>query len=312
MNLRIGHLSTFYHTAVLLMSGLAGDCLAGVEIKWKLFGTGPAIVEAFRQDAIDLAYIGLPPAVIGMEQGVRIKCIAGGHMEGTVVSGGADIKGYPELPGLGAVLGQLKGFKIGVPGRGSIHDVILSDALERSGLRGEVGVMNFKWADAITEALIKGQVRAAIGTPALAVAIRRYAGGKVLVPPHLIWPGNPSYGIVAASRFLDAHPGVIENFLKKHEEATEMMRRGPGLCAQRIASCTGVVDADFVLETIGISPRYCAQLTREYIDTTMDFVRAMKMLGYIGRELREDEIFDTSFICRVHPPGDHYGPIGNP
>ncbi|MDA8085829.1 MAG: ABC transporter substrate-binding protein [Nitrospiraceae bacterium] len=310
MDLRIGHLSTFYHTAVLLMSGPEG-CLPGVEIEWKLFGTGPAIVEAFREGAIDLAYIGLPPAVIGMERAVAIRCVAGGHMEGTVLSGGADLRGYPQAAGLGEALGQLKGSRIGVPGKGSIHDIILADCLERSGLRGEVEVVNFKWADAITEALIKGQVRAAIGTPALAVAIRRYAGGKVLVPPHMIWPGNPSYGIAAESGFLNAHPEVIENFLKKHEEATEMMRRQPALCAGRIASYTGVADEDFVLEAIGISPRYCAQLTREFIEGTMDFVKAMKRMGYIGRELSEDEIFDTSFIRKIHPPGDHYGPVGN-
>lgn len=313
IKIRIGHLSTFYHTAVLLMSGaLESWPIKGINPEWKLFGTGPAIVEAFRQGLIDLAYIGLPPAIIGMEQGVEIKCIAGGHMEGTVLAGAADLKGHPELPGLREALCQLKGSNVGVPGKGSIHDVILADALERYGLKKEVGVINFKWADAITEAFVKEDVRAAVGTPALAVAVRRYAGGKLLVPPHLIWPGNPSYGIVAKSDFLDAHPEIIADFLKKHEEAAALMRERPGLCARKIAAYTGVIDADFILETIGISPKYCAQLAGKYVRSTMDFVKTMKRLGYIGRTLSEDEIFDTGLIRRVHPPGDHYGPAGSP
>lgn len=312
MDLRIGHLSTFYHTAVLLMPGDRGDgpVPGAPAADWRLFGTGPAIVEAFGRGEIDLAYIGLPPAVIGMERGLKIKCIAGGHMEGTVMTGAGHLMGLPGTSGLYDSLRELKGSRIGVPGKGSIHDVILADALERSGLRGEIEVVNFKWSDAITEAVVKGEVGAAIGTPALAVAIRRYAGGRILVPPYMIWPGNPSYGIVAASGFLDSHPDLVERFLRAHEDAEAMIRERPGFCAREIASRVGVIDEDFVLETLGVSPRYCAQLTPEYVSSTMDFVRAMRRLGYIGRELREDEIFDFSYIKKVHPPGDHYGKIG--
>jgi hypothetical protein len=39
----------------------------------------------------------------------------------------------------------------------------------------------------------------------------------------------------------------------------------------------------------------------------MDFVKALKKLGYIKRELDRDEIFDTSLIEKVHPGKDHYG-----
>ncbi len=94
--LRIGHLSTFYHTAVLMMAGPDTCKRLGAEVQWRLFGTGPAIVNEFEKGGLDLAYIGLPPAVIGMERGVGIKCIAGGHIEGTVLSAKKQYKGYPE------------------------------------------------------------------------------------------------------------------------------------------------------------------------------------------------------------------------
>jgi NitT/TauT family transport system substrate-binding protein len=84
----IGHLSTFYHTAIILMANEDTDARLGCRIEWRLFGTGPAIVNAFEKGDIDLAYIGLPPAIIGIERGVNIICIAGGHIEGTVIAGG--------------------------------------------------------------------------------------------------------------------------------------------------------------------------------------------------------------------------------
>jgi NitT/TauT family transport system substrate-binding protein len=63
MKLTIGHLSTFYHTAILLMPrrGLSG--LLGADVGRKLFGTGPAIVNAMERGEINLAYLGLPPAI---------------------------------------------------------------------------------------------------------------------------------------------------------------------------------------------------------------------------------------------------------
>ncbi|HXW69420.1 MAG TPA: ABC transporter substrate-binding protein, partial [Dissulfurispiraceae bacterium] len=145
----IGHLSTFYHTAMLLMAkGTLGKKI-GARVEWKLFGTGPAIVNAFEKGELDLAYIGLPPAIIGIARGVEIKCIAGGHIEGTVVCGRTGDRGFPETDDLGAVLRQFSGFKIGVPGNGSIHDVILTDCLDRFELNSFVEVIHFPWADAI-------------------------------------------------------------------------------------------------------------------------------------------------------------------
>ncbi len=140
--LRIGHLSTFYHTAILLMARGDADARLGGGIEWRLMGTGPEIMRAFGNGEIDLAYIGLPPAIIGIERGIGVICIAGGHMEGTVMAGKALWRGFPEVRDLGEVLGQFRGRRIGVPGNGSIHDVILRDCIERQRLDGEIGIRN--------------------------------------------------------------------------------------------------------------------------------------------------------------------------
>lgn len=278
----------------------------GLEADWRLYGTGPAIVDAFERKELDLAYIGLPPAIIGIERGVEIKCIAGGHIEGTVLSGRADYKGFPETDDLQVICRQFQGQHIGVPGRGSIHDVILKEVVGRCGLEDAVTVINFAWADQITEAAVKGTVSAAVGTPALAVALRQYAGFRMLYPPSLLWPHNPSYGILADTGFLRKERETVKGFLRLHEEATRVLRELPAEAARIISGAVGFISADFVLETLEISPRYCAALTEGYISATMQFAACMKRLGYISREMFQDEIFDASLISEVHPETDHY------
>lgn len=306
MLLRIGHLSTFYHTAMLLMADKGLCSGIDADLEWKLFGTGPAIVNAFEKKEIDLAYIGLPPAIIGIERGVPIICIAGGHVEGTVICSKSQYKGYPEIDGLEDILEQFKGMKIGVPGKGSIHDVILQDSLKKADLAGDISVRNFAWADMAMEAVVKDEIAAAFGTPALAVSVKHYAGGKILYPPSLLWPNNPSYGIVVDRDYLLANQHLIAGFLHAHENATALMRSHPAEAAGIISGYVGFIDTAFVLETLAISPKYCSQLTDQFIASTMGFVSVLNDLGYVRRRLEADEIFDRTLINKVHPENHHY------
>ena len=307
MKIRIGHLSTFYHTAILLLAQGGADKQLGAEIEWKLMGTGPEIMKAFGKGQLDLAYVGLPPAIIGIDQGIKVICVAGGHEEGTVMAGKRNWAGYPETADLGAVLKQFRGRMIGLPGKGSIHDVILKDCIEHYGLEREIEIKNYAWADMVTEAIVNDEVSAAFGTPALAIAIKRFAGGRVLYPPSRLWPENPSYGILAERDFLRDRQELVKHFLVLHEEAEASLRNDPGGAARAIADYVRIIDREFVLETLGVSPRYCAQLTTGYISSTLRFVKALKRLGYIRREIPREEIFDTSLIDAVHPSKDHYG-----
>lgn len=306
MKLRIGHLSTFYHTAMILMAEGATDRKLGVNAEWKLFGTGPAIMKAFERGELDLSYIGLPPAIIGIDRGVGIICVAGGHMEGTVIAGGKELSGFPEEQNPEVILKQLKGKRVGVPGKGSIHDVILRELIERFDLTKEIEIVNFQWADQVTEAMVRGDIHAVVGTPALAVSIKRYAHGRILYPPSKLWPNNPSYGILVDKGFLTNERELLERFLVLHEEATAFLRNEPLQSAKMISDYVGFIDAEFVMDTLRISPKYCAQLTDGYISSTMEFVKTLKKLGYINREIASDEIFDTSLIRKIHPEGDHY------
>lgn len=312
MRLRIGHLSTFYHTAIILMAeGKLQEGL-GVDVEWRLFGTGPGIVRAFESAELDIAYVGLPPALIGIDRGIKIKCVAGGHIEGTVISGKAKYRGFPEVDDLGEILTQFRGGKIGVPGKGSIHDVILADSLLRYNLNGAIEVVNFAWADQLTEAVVRDEVSAAFGTPALAAAIIHYAGGRVLYPPSLLWPYNPSYGIIAGRKFMEHSGEIIGRFLIQHEMATSILRDKKREAAKIISRFLGFVEEELVLTALNISPKYCAKVTAGYISATMTFVRTMLSLGYIRREIAADEIFDTTLIDKTHPEGDHYALSGNP
>lgn len=260
-------------------------------------------MEAFERRELDLGYLGLPPAMIGMSRGLKIKCVAGGHVEGTVLIGGSDCRAGETARD---VLYQFKGRTIGTPRQGSIHDVILRKLINDAGASDDIAIKNIDWADFILEAMADGEVDGACGTPPLAVLARRQLGAKILLPPSRTWPFNPSYGIVAAESWIDESPSLLEDFLLLHEDACNLIRERPLQAAELVRSIIEIVEEDFFLEVVRVSPKYCASLPAEYKDSTMAFLPVLKAMGYLAGSLEREDVFWTEAIEKVHPGEHHY------
>jgi NitT/TauT family transport system substrate-binding protein len=278
----------------------------GVKPEWTLFPTGPAMIQAFRKGELDIGYIGLPPAMIGIEQGLDILCVAGGHVEGTVVTGLAAYKTISQTGSVEATLQQFKGKKIGTPSQGSIHDVIIRKIVADAGLADSVLIENFTWADFILEAMEDGEVDGGCGTPPLAVLADKYIGASLVLPPSAIWPYNPSYGIVATKQMITESRNLVRGFLEVHEDACNLMRESPAKAASMAVKEIGIVDEAFLQQVFRVSPKYCASLPSEYIESTLAFIPVLLEMGYIKRNLLETEVFETHLIEKVHPIQHHY------
>lgn len=308
--MRIGHLTTAYHTAFILMGAEWVAERMGTKAEWRLFPTGPEMVKAFSRGELDLGYMGLPPAMIGIDKGLEIKCVAGGHIEGTVLTAKENFRTLKELGTVKETLSQFKGKAIGTPSRGSIHDVIIRWLIDEAGLREDVTVENFEWADLILEAMEDNVVEGGCGAPPLAVLASKFLNAKIVLPPSAMWPHNPSCGIVATVEKIKKSPDILKNFLRLHEEACNLLRRKPQEAAEMAVKVIGTVDEDFLLEVYRVSPKYCASLPKEYVESTLAFVPVLQKMGYISKPLSRVDIFQTDLIESIHGEKPHYGDPG--
>ena len=299
--MRIGYLSTIYHTSFILKSGKF-NFDENEETEWILFPTGPEMMNAFEKKKIDLGYIGLPPVMIGIEKGMKIKCVAGGHIEGSVMVTDESYKSYKDLGNLESVLNQFTGKTIGTPTRGSIHDVIIRSLISDK----DISIKNYAWADFIPDAIFDGEIEAGVGTPSLATVTSKQFNSKIIIPSEKLWPYNPSYGIVVQEDMILNYGKFIISFLKAHENASNLIRSKPTIAAEIASKEIGVVDKEFVLETYKISPRYCSKIPQKYIKSNMDFIPILKELGYMNHDLKVEDIFDLKFIEETHKENAHY------
>lgn len=299
--MKIGYLSSIYHTSFILKSGkFLFDNQNKTE--WILFPTGPEMMKAFKDKKIDLGYIGLPPVLIGIDEGMKIKCIGGGHVEGTLMIANQSYNSYDDLGDIELVLNQFSGKTIGSPTRGSIHDVIIRSIVKDK----EISIKNYQWADFIPDAIIDSKIEAGVGTPSLAIVATKHFDSKIILPPGKLWPYNPSYGIVVQEDLITNSEQYIRSFLKAHEDASNLIRNDPDIAAEIASQEMGVVDKEFVLNTYKISPRYCAKIPNEYIQSTMDFIPVLKELGYMNQDLKIENIFNLKFIEEIHKEDAHY------
>lgn len=299
--MRIGYLSTIYHTSFILKNS-SSPYLKNYPLNWSLFATGPAMIESFASKQIDMGYIGLPPVMISIENGLPLKCIGGGHVEGTVMIAPSPYRSFDELGSMKKVLKQFEGKTIGTPSEGSIHDVIIRNMT--IGL--DIRIKNFKWADFITDALEEGVVVAGVGTPSLATATANRFDSHIVISPHHIWPYNPSYGIVVREELIHGNREFIINFLKAHEDACNLIRTQPKTASNIILKEIEILNQDFILNTYKISPKYCASLPKSYINSTLKFIPVLQNLGYLKDNLKEKDIFNTNFIRKIHTEDPHY------
>ena len=301
--MNIGYLSTIYHTSFILKSP-NNKFLDGIktDLNWTLFPTGPAMMDAFKTGEIDAGYIGLPPVMIGINNGLKLKCVAGGHMEGTVMISKDSFYSFDDLGVVDKVLEQFEGENIGTPARGSIHDVIIRDLIQDL----DITIINYPWADFIPGAIDDGEIAAGLGTPSLAAVASREINSKLIIPASKLWPYNPSYGIVVREELIKREPEFINDFLMAHEAACNFIHNQSREAAEVVAGQLGNIDVDFILETFQISPKYCASLPEEYIKSTLDFVPVLEKLGYLEKKIKREDIFDLKFIQEVHPEPSHY------
>ncbi|MCJ7647490.1 MAG: ABC transporter substrate-binding protein [Candidatus Lokiarchaeota archaeon] len=278
-----------------------------MEIRWNLFGTGPSMVKAFQNKKLDIGYMGLPPAIIGIDKGVPIKCVAGGHVEGTIMIAHKEFKTLAQLNNdLSDVFSQFKGHAVGVPSKGSIHDVILNFYLKKYGLLEDVEVKHYKQAEFIALDMQKGILEGGVGTPALAVFSSTIFDSHLIIPPDFLWRDNPSYGIFFHEDIIDKEPEIVLKFLIHNKAASLLLRESPTRAAKIISTTFEILTESYVSAVLKISPKYCIALSEGYVKSTMEFVRILKDLGYIKKDIRINDVFDFKFVQEVHPESEHY------
>ncbi|KEF33308.1 ABC transporter substrate-binding protein [Deinococcus sp. RL] len=223
---RLGYFPNLTHAPALigLERGTFQRALGKVKLDARSFVSGTTLTEAFAAGQIDLAYIGPGPAINAATRGMPLQIIAGASEAGAVLMarGDSGIRTHADLAGK----------RVAVPSLGNTQDISLRHLLKEEGLRpqtdgGTVTITPVAPAD-IAAAFAGKRVDAAL-VPEPWGALLQAQGHRLIGNEKTVWRGGqyPTTLVIVNTRFAQANPTLLANFLKAHADAVAYLNKNP-------------------------------------------------------------------------------------
>jgi NitT/TauT family transport system substrate-binding protein len=227
--IRLAHFPNITHAPALvgLSKGTFQSVLTGYRIDVKVVNAGPEAMEALLAGQIDFAYVGPSPAIntFAKTKGKALTIIAG------ACDGGASLIRRSDVS-IGSVR-DLAGKTVAVPQLGGTQDVSCRKFLAANGLRpkelgGTVVIVPVKNPDMLTLFKQK-QLDAAWVPEPWAARIKAETHAQTVVDERDLWPDHrfSTTVLVVRNDFAEAHPEVVQAFLRAHRDTVEFIGSQP-------------------------------------------------------------------------------------
>ncbi len=300
--LRVAHFPNILHSQALV-GRAEGQFQKAVgqehPIEWHVFNAGPAVVEAFFAEEVDLGYIGPGPALNGfIKSAGDFVVIAGATDAGAILVAGkeADI----------ADIKALDGKKIAIPQYGNTQHLSLLNLLKENGLTettkgGTVEIVAAANPD-IKTLLDSGEIDAAfVPEPWGSLLLLEVGAHLVLDYNQVFREGQYTTAVLVGRKdFIQKYPDLVESFVRAHVELTDYINgdlaHAKEVVNSEIKSITGrvldkkVLDAAFGRLTVTYNPQK---------ESVVDFATIAKEAGFIDTTPDFDRFFDFTFLNRV-------------
>lgn len=299
--IRVGHFPNVTHAPALIgrAQGYFEKAFEGkTAIDWKIFNAGSLAIEALFAGEIDILYTGPNPAVNGFvrSKGEALRIIAGVASGGSafVVREDSGIERFEDI----------RGKRISIPLIGNSQDVALRHLMREKGLKsrsegGDIDVFRIASGDQIT-VMAKGEIDGIWTVEPWVSRLVEEAKGKILFEEKELWKGGRYAAalLVVRKKFLEENGGIVQKWVKTHEELVEWMNQHPEeakrILNEELKKETGHALPENYLEqslnriTFTVDPM---------IDSVKESAERAYEIGYLGREKIDlAPLYDLSFL----------------
>lgn len=261
------------------------------EVKPFNFPTGAPEMQAMLAGDLDFAYVGSAPFVTAVATGLDAKIIGAVQIQGSdlVLRTGLNYTAPADL----------KGLKIATFPAGTIQDTILRTWLKEQGLDDtkDVEIIAMGPGDATT-AIIAGKVDAVFLPAPGPTTVEQAGAGKIIVHSGQMAPEHACCVLVASGNMIRNHPDIVQSVLSIHQKATEFNKQNTTEAAGYMATMTGM-NASIITRSLEEWDGKWIADPNIIIKSVTTFASEQQALGYIKRNVSEQDLFDTTFWAKV-------------
>ncbi|MEN5251949.1 ABC transporter substrate-binding protein [Alcaligenes aquatilis] len=312
--LEIGYLPIM--PAAQLFVGLgSGDLLPQGQPEPKLvqFQSGPALTQALIAGQLDVAYVGIGPALVARAKEADVKVVASNIVEQVSVVAIGDLAAYldadkPDFAAAVAKFTQEKGHKPKVASypKGAVPEAALQYWL-RNMLKVDPDVVEvvYQGEAQIQQALSNHAVdAAAILEPTVSQILQRQPDAKIVAHGSQLFPNEPGSVLLVREGLIKSHPDLVQHLVNAHLRATAMLRDEPAKATPYVQKYVGGgrLPKDIVQAAIERSRDQFQPDPHKIIDGTVQLQDFQVSLGTLATKLDDvQSLFDVRFYEKAAP-----------
>ena len=308
VTLRVGYIPIMPMSQLFVMEGEGWVKDAGLNLKLTRFSSGPAMIQALASGTLDVAYIGIGPAMVSRAKGVPIKVVASNvYDQMAVIADGPFAKIWSEHPGADALAAFQKAhgrkLKIATMPKGSVPDTVLRYWIQkRLGANLDQVEIVGMGASAIQQGLLAGSVDAAsIMEPILTIVGQRLPDSKVIVRGDEMLPDHPGAVVAVMEPVIDAHPEAVAKLVELHVRATTLLNEQPEKAAKYLAEYIGkgLLPVELLAKSLKSPSTGFVANPHKIKDGTRRLYEYEQEIGVVKQPLDLDQLFDNRFFDDV-------------
>lgn len=201
--MKVGYLPLTHSLAVVVADKLNAGKYKKLKPELVKFSSWPELMDAYNSGKIQAASELMVLALAGAERGVTESVVALSHRHGDILTVAKEINSVRDL----------KGKRVAIPHRMSVHNILLSLALKKEGLT----LNDVEWIEMpppdMPAALARGDIKGFIVAEPFGTKAIQAGFGKKLVNAKDIWPDYICCGLVINPAFKKQYPAATREYV---------------------------------------------------------------------------------------------------
>lgn len=277
---------------------------AGIRPKLVSFQNGPAMVQALLAGQLDVAHVGIGPAMVARAKGADIKVVASSIVEQISFVGLESLVPFFDKEDPATTFARFveaKGRKpvITTFPVGSVPQTVLQFWLQRQlGIDDSDIEIIYQGAAQAQQALLTSAVDGAmILEPTVTIVISRVPTAKVLASGAELFPQQPGAIMAVRESLIDEHPELVQAMVASHERATQLLNDSPEEAASAVQKYVGGgrMKTELVEQAIRNSHQQFIADPNYIIEGTRVMHDFQEETGTLKVPVDIDLLFDTQF-----------------
>ncbi|CAO3362420.1 ABC transporter substrate-binding protein [Azospirillum melinis] len=308
--LRVGYIPIIPMTQLYVLTGEGWAADAGLALQTTSFQSGPAMIQALASGTLDVAYVGIGPAMIARSKGVKLKVVAANVIDQVALIGRGPL--VKAMAGAASPAEGVKAFraangrrpKIGSLPAGSVPDTVLrywmaeiaripSEDIEIVGM-GE---------QPLQQALLTGAIDgASILEPILTLVQSRLQDAAIIAKAGSMFPKQPGAVLVVTEDAIAKNRDAVAELVKLHIRATAFAKSNPDRTAELVTDIIGkgLVERDVMRAALTSDATTFVDDPRVILDSTKQMQAFQQTLAQITEPVDVDALFDFTFHDAAH------------